>query len=141
MADEAVTEMKQIESDTVGVEVTGAAAVRPSEAGAAGTVADASSDTEVTRLKGLLSSAVARYRESLLAGSPEVPAEMVSGETVEEVEASLGKARAMVARVRERLSAQEGGVRVPAGPPPRRPPDLSALSPREKIDYGLGRMG
>lgn len=96
-------------------------------------------EMEIDRLKGLLASAVSRYREVALAQAPDVPAELVSGETVEEVEASLKRARDIVTQVRERLVAREAEGRVPAGAPPRRPPDLSSLSPLEKITQGLAR--
>ena len=38
------------------------------------------------------------------------------------------------------LESQAQAARVPTGAPPRRPPDLSALSPGEKILYGLFRQ-
>jgi len=83
--------------------------------------------------------ASARYREALLSASPEVPADMVLGESVEEVEASLTAARQTVAQVRQHLESQAQAGRVPAGAPPRQAPDLSALTPEEKIRMGLER--
>jgi outer membrane protein TolC len=89
--------------------------------------------------------AVHRYRAALLAQSPELPAELVTGETVEEVEATVQRARELVARVRDQLATDTGRAAppaeaaVPAGSPPRRPPDLDALSPTEKIRLGLSR--
>jgi hypothetical protein len=80
--------------------------------------------------------AVQRYRAALLAQSPELPAELVTGDTVEEVEAAVQRTRELVDRVREQLAMDTGRV-VPAGSPPRRPPDLDALSPAEKIRLGL----
>ena len=83
--------------------------------------------------------AAARYREALLSASPEVPADMVAGESVEEVEASLAAARQTVSQVRQHLESQAQAGRVPAGAPPRQAPDLSALTPEEKIRMGLER--
>ena len=86
--------------------------------------------------------AAARYREALLSASPEVPADMVAGESVEEVEASLAAARQTVAQVRQHLESQAQAGRVPAGAPPRSAGgglDLSALTPEEKIRVGLER--
>ncbi|HEX77492.1 MAG TPA: hypothetical protein G4O03_03650 [Dehalococcoidia bacterium] len=86
-----------------------------------------------------LEKAVARYRSLLLASAPDVPQELVKGETVDEVEASFQAARELVERIRQKLEAKLAGGRVPAGAPARSGPDLSTLSPREKILYGLTR--
>jgi hypothetical protein len=83
--------------------------------------------------------AVTRYRESLLAGSPDLPPELVTGDTLAEVDASAQSARALVTRVREQVVAADTARPVPAGSPARRPPDTSAMSPGEKIRYGLER--
>ena len=100
----------------------------------------------VVGLEGELSTAreqvresAARYREALLSASPEVPADMVSGESVEEVEASLAAARQTVAQVRQHLESQAQAGRVPAGAPPRSGAELSALTAEEKIRRGLER--
>jgi hypothetical protein len=84
--------------------------------------------------------AVTRYRETLLAGSPDLPPELVMGDTLAEVDASAQAARALVARVREQVVAAETARPVPAGSPARRPPDTAAMSPGEKIRYGLQRV-
>src|SRR3972149_1798753 len=94
---------------------------------------------EVASLKGELALAVVGYRRLLLAGAPEVPEELVTGETVAGVEASLEAARHMVERVRRQIEARANAQRVPVGAPPRRAPDLAGLSPQEKIAYALGR--
>jgi hypothetical protein len=83
--------------------------------------------------------AAARYRELALRLEPALPPELVRGDTVAEVEATLAEARAVSERVRERIQAAAQGARVPAGAPPRGGPDLGAMSPAEKIRYGLAR--
>jgi hypothetical protein len=89
-----------------------------------------------------LASALQKYRSSLLGSAPEVPEEMVQGETIHQLEESFARARGMVERVRNDLEAKVSRERVPAGAPARSAPDLSSLSPREKIAYGLtGRQG
>jgi chromosome segregation ATPase len=93
----------------------------------------------VESLQASLRSAGAKYREAILASQPEVPPDLVGGETVEEVDQQLHAALRMVAQMRGHLESQAQAVRVPTGAPPRRPPDLSALSPGEKILYGLSR--
>ena len=94
---------------------------------------------DVKELRDRLSLAAQKYRALLLAGAAEVPEELVVGGTVEEVEASFLAAREVVEKVKKRLEARLSQERVPAGAPPRTSPDLGALSPREKIAFGLQR--
>lgn len=82
--------------------------------------------------------AALRYREAVLAGEPHLPAELVGGETVEEIEESLARARQTVAQVRQHLEQQAQALRVPPGATTRSVPDLEGLSPAEKIRLGLG---
>lgn len=95
--------------------------------------------------------AVRRYREAVLAAEPDLPAELVGGETLAEVEAALGTARATVARVRDRLArAGEAGAAAgtmsgaagaaagfPVGAPGRRAPSTAGLDGAGKIARGL----
>ena len=97
-------------------------------------------ETELQTLRHQLASATARYREVLLAAAPEVPEELVSGATPEEVEVSLAQARQMVERIRSHIEAQLAEQRVPTGAPIRSAPDLSGLSPQEKIAYALAQQ-
>jgi len=92
---------------------------------------------ELSTAREQVTQAAARYREAVLSASPEVPADMVGGETVEEVEASLAAARQTVSQIRQHLESQAQSGRVPAGAPPRQAPDLSALTAEEKIRLGL----
>jgi uncharacterized coiled-coil protein SlyX len=87
---------------------------------------------------GSLADTVARYRDMVIQANPGVLEELVGGDGVEAVDASLQKAKNLIGKVREGLEAEVSLGRVPAGAPERRPPDLSALSPREKIQYGIG---
>src|SRR3972149_6944192 len=66
---------------------------------------------QVQELRQALTGAAQRYRELLLASNPEVPADLVQGESIEEVEASLQEARRTVLQVRRHLEseAQAGG--------------------------------
>jgi hypothetical protein len=82
--------------------------------------------------------AVAAYRGLAAAANPEIPTELIGGDTIEAVEKSLENARALVDRVKEGIEAEASRSRVPAGSPHRAPLDLSALSPREKIQYAIG---
>ena len=89
-------------------------------------------------LNNTLSQAVTSYKATVIRLNPEVPEELVTGDTVEAIDKSLGNAKTLIGRVREKLEAEVATTRVPAGAPQRTPPDLSALSPREKIQYAIG---
>lgn len=84
-------------------------------------------------------SSAERYRELVLQQAPELPSELVTGETVEEIDVALERARETVSKVRGHLESQAQAGRVPAGAPPRSGPDLSAMSPEEKIRFGLNQ--
>jgi DNA repair exonuclease SbcCD ATPase subunit len=83
-------------------------------------------------------STATKYRDAILAVAPEVPADLVRGDSIEEIEASLAQARQIVSRLREHLEAQTPAP-VPAGAPPRTRQEFSDLSPQEKIALGLRR--
>ena len=86
--------------------------------------------------------AVARYRDAVLAANPALPPELVTGDTLEAVDASLDEARRAVAQIRERLAQEDAEAAsrgFPAGAPGRLQPDPGAMSPTEKIAYGLER--
>jgi hypothetical protein len=81
--------------------------------------------------------AAARYREAVLGREPQLPADLVSGDTVDAVDESLARARETVAQVRQHLEQEAHALRVPAGAPVRAAPDFSGLSAAEKIRLGL----
>jgi len=78
-----------------------------------------------------------RYREVVLAREPDLPADLVRGDTVDAIEAALIAARQTVAQVRQHLEQQAQAIRVPTGAPVRAAPDFSGLSSAEKIRLGL----
>jgi hypothetical protein len=83
--------------------------------------------------------AVARYREALLAAEADLPPDLVQGETLEELDASVSAARQAVAQIRARVSAEarENARGFPVGAPARTPHSSRALSSAEKIAAGL----
>ena len=93
---------------------------------------------KLTNASDALSQAIASYRALVIQANPDVPEELVTGETVEAIDKSMENAKALISRVREGIAAETAAGKVPAGAPPRTPPDLSALSPREKIHYAIG---
>ncbi|NQT31420.1 MAG: hypothetical protein HQ588_03720 [Deltaproteobacteria bacterium] len=95
-------------------------------------------ETQLTGLKDGRSQAIASYRELVVRSNPELPEELVTGDSVEEIDKSLANARVLIDRVRQRLETEIAGARIPAGSPLRTAADLSALSPQEKIQYAMG---
>ncbi len=94
------------------------------------------SDLETQRTQ--TRAAVDRYWEAVLVAEPELPPELVDGETLEQVDRSLEAARRAVAQIRERLSAEdEAGGGFPVGAPARGGPSAAAISASEKIALGL----
>ena len=81
--------------------------------------------------------AVQRLRQSVLEREPELPQELIVGDTVTDLDAAVARARQTVAQVRQHLEQQAQTQRVPAGAPVRGGPDVSAMTAGEKIRAGL----
>ncbi|MEZ4553738.1 MAG: hypothetical protein AB7L91_03105 [Dehalococcoidia bacterium] len=117
------------------------AAVSEAEAASASSIESALEETrrELEEQRRLALTAVARYREAALAAEPELPPELVGGETVEAVDASLAAARRTVASIRQRLAEEaEPSTRgFPAGAPARLGVGSEGLTAAEKIARGL----
>lgn len=99
-------------------------------------------DGEVAMTAETAGEEMAMLREALLAAYPEAVPELVGGESVGAMLASLGPARAAWERVAEAVGARSAAA--PAAPPPvpagSAPPvavDVAALPPTEKIRRGL----
>lgn len=91
-------------------------------------------------VRGVLTQAVIGYRTMTVKANQDIPAELITGDTIEAIDNTAAGAREIVGKVREKLVAAQAQFRVPAGAPPRTPPDLSGLSPREKIQQGIGKQ-
>jgi len=85
-----------------------------------------------------LTQAVAGYKALVVEQYPGILSELITGNSIDEVNESLKNAQALIDRVRQEMEAEASKTRVPAGAPQRAPLDLSALSPREKIQYAIG---
>lgn len=48
--------------------------------------------------------AIERYRQSIITSSPEIPQELIRGETVEQLESSLTKARGLFEKIRKQVN-------------------------------------
>ncbi len=75
--------------------------------------------------------------DALRLAHPELPPDLIHGNTMEELAASVESARALVEQVRAALEAEKPAVRIPAGAPVDSGPDLSGLSSRDKIAAGI----
>ena len=102
--------------------------------------AEADLEERLTAMSNSLAEAVASYKAMVIQANPEVIEELVSGDTIESINESLGQAKTLISKVRQGVEAEISLTKVPAGAPERTLPDLSALSPREKIQYAVGRM-
>jgi len=96
------------------------------------------SDKKLADISNALTQAVASYKALVVETNPEVPAEMITGDTIDAVNESLENAKALIDRVRQGIEEEALRTKVPAGAPQRTPLDLSVLSPREKIQYAIG---
>ena len=100
------------------------------------------SRSESEQLSARLRDSALKYREARLAASPDIPADLVAGEEVAEIDEQLEAAQRVVAEMRERMEKErrQESPAIPAGSPVRRAPDYSGLPPAEKIKLGLQQM-
>lgn len=86
----------------------------------------------------MLAQAVTSYKAMVVKANPGIPEELVTGNTVDEVNTAVTQATTLVNKVKQGLAAEMAATRVPAGAPERTSVNLEALTPREKIQYALG---
>jgi len=98
----------------------------------------AESDDSLNKLNESLKQAVASYKTLVIQSNPDVPEELITGDSIEAITDSLAVAKELVTKIRKGMEAEVSLARVPIGAPERTAPDLSALSPREKIQYAIG---
>jgi multidrug resistance efflux pump len=91
--------------------------------------------------KAAYSYAVEDYKRLAAGANPLVPAEAISGATIEEVKDSLDRALKLVDKIKTQMQikseSETESSKVPAGAPARTGLDTSAMSTKEKINYGL----
>jgi multidrug resistance efflux pump len=83
--------------------------------------------------------AAERFRELVLEADPLLPPALITGDTIEEIDAAVRRARDAASHVRERLQNRDRDARVPAGSPARGGPDVAGMTPEQKIRYGLAQ--
>lgn len=126
------------EARATAAEAQAAAAQAKAEQVEAAKIADVeAAKAQVKTLTTNYDTAVATVRALTIAANPDVPEDMVSGKTIEEITASLARARQVVEKVRASLDAGIKNGRIPPGAPARTGPDLDGLTATEKIKAGL----
>lgn len=98
----------------------------------------AESAEALTNVKDSLCRAVSSYRTLVVQSNPDILDELITGDSIEAIDQSLESAKTLISKVREGIEGEIASGRVPAGAPTRTLLDLSALSPREKIQYAIG---
>jgi chromosome segregation ATPase len=92
---------------------------------------------ELTQVKEAHGQATAKYLDAVRLANPTIPQDIITGDTIEDIDASLAKATTIAESVKANLEAQAKEARVPAGAPPRTEISVEGLSPREKIAAGI----
>ena len=96
------------------------------------------SSNNLNKLNENLEQAVASYKALVIQSNPDVPEELITGDSIEAIADSLISAKELVTKIRKGMEAEISLAKVPIGALERAAPDLSALSPREKIQYAIG---
>jgi chromosome segregation ATPase len=96
---------------------------------------------EAATIKPAYFQAVEKYLGAVKSLNPTIPADVITGSTIKEIDDSLAKALTIATAVKASLEAQAKAygkeTKVPAGAPTRGSIALEAMSPREKIAAGL----
>jgi len=92
---------------------------------------------KLANVSGSLDTAVSKYLGVAKALNPSVPGDIIGGGTIEDIDASVEKGKAIVGAVRKAMEAEAAAGKVPAGAPERGEISLEGLSPREKIAAGI----
>jgi hypothetical protein len=96
---------------------------------------------ELASAKEAYTKAAAKYLGMVKAANPTIPGDIITGQTIEEIDASLAKALSIATAIQANLAAQAKEARVPAGAPTRGEISLEGLTPREKIAAGIHQKG
>jgi hypothetical protein len=96
---------------------------------------------ELAGAKAAYAYAVEDFKKLVLASNPLFTPDIIGGDTIDAVKASVGKAGVLVSKVKEGLEAQASALSqlsvVPAGAPARSQINTEGLSTKEKINLGL----
>jgi len=96
---------------------------------------------ELTQVKEANAQAVSKYLDVVRAANSTIPQDIIAGDTIEEIDASLAKATTIAESVKANLEAQAKEAKVPAGAPTRGEISVEGLTPKEKIAAGIQQKG
>ena len=96
---------------------------------------------ELSQAKESYKGATVRYLDAVRIANPAIPRDIIGGDTIEGIDASVQKAQSIAESVRASLEAQAKEAKVPAGAPTRGEISVEGLSPREKIAAGIQQKG
>jgi len=102
--------------------------------------AKSQSEALTTSLKEARDQAVAKYATMAKALNPTIPEAMISGETIEGIDASVEKGKGLVAVVKKTMETEASAAKVPAGAPTRGE-TTEGMTPRDKIAAGIQQKG
>jgi len=77
------------------------------------------SATELAAVKEARDEAVSKYLGMAKVSNPQIPGDMISGETIAEIDASVEKGKGLVSAVKKTLESETAAAKVPAGAPTR----------------------
>jgi seryl-tRNA synthetase len=92
---------------------------------------------ELAKAREASASATAKYREALVAAHPEIPQELIAGDSIDELFSSVERGKAVVESVKKLTESQAAATKVPAGAPPRQGISTEGMSPRDMIAAGI----
>lgn len=98
-------------------------------------------ESGMSEVRAALAAARTAHLDAVRAANPHIPSELITGDTPEDVTASLTRARDILARYDAARTTNGHAVKVPAGSFAAPPADWSKLSPRELIHQGLQTRG
>jgi len=98
------------------------------------------STAELASVKEARDQAVSKYLGMAKASNPQVPEDMISGETIAEIDASVEKGKGLVASVKKTLESETAAAKVPAGAPTRGE-TTEGMSNKDMIAAGLRQKG
>ena len=98
------------------------------------------SATELASTREARNQAVSKYLGMAKAINPQVPGGMISGETIDEIDASVEKGKGLVAAVKKTLESEAAAAKVPAGAPTRGE-STEGMSNKELIAAGIKQQG
>jgi len=96
---------------------------------------------ELAQVKEAKGQALAKYLDVVRLANPAIPQDIIAGDTIEEIDTSVEKGKAIVESVKKAMEAEASQAKVPAGAPTRGEISPEGLTPREKIAAGIQQKG